>query len=60
VKKSKTPDQRLAGTETSQNARFARILDAAGDDPETLILMISMMERIAFETRSRRRRRAVR
>ena len=35
----------------SQDARFARILRAAGDDPATLLMMIAMMERIVAERR---------
>jgi hypothetical protein len=55
VKKKKTPAPRRAGTAVDQEARFARILDAAGDDPASLILMISVMGRIIADRDSRRR-----
>jgi hypothetical protein len=53
VKTKKTPTPQRVGTADHQ-ARFARILRAAGDDPASLLLMIAVMERIISERPSRR------
>jgi hypothetical protein len=58
VKAKKTPHQRLGGTgqkALDHEERFARVLDAAGDDPASLMLMISVMERIIADRGSRRK-----
>ena len=46
---------RRAGRD-AHDARFSRVLRSAGDDPASLLLMISIMERIVAERRSRRKR----
>jgi hypothetical protein len=52
MQQKKTPAPRRAGTD--HDARFARVVDAAGSDPASLLLMISVMERIIAERRSHR------
>lgn len=54
VTRKTTPDQQLAGTATDQEARFARVVRACGDDPASLLLMISVMERIIADRNLRR------
>jgi hypothetical protein len=57
VQRKKMPPPRRGGNGTDHEARLARVLRATGDDPASLVLMISVMERIIAERRPRRSRR---
>ncbi len=56
MKTKKTPAPRWAGNAMNHEARFARVIEAAGSDPASLILIITMMERIIQERTPRRRK----
>jgi hypothetical protein len=55
VAKSKTPAPRRAGT-ANPDTDFERLLRAIGDDPEYLMAVIVIADRLAAKKTSRRRR----
>ena len=55
MKKLKTSDLQQVGTEKTAD----QVLKLIGDDPETLILAIRLLDRMAFNRRSRRRRQPI-